>query len=94
MIGKPQPGSGEDPLVTVFESVGVSAEMEAQAVRALLESQDIDSIVVRANVPEIPVGSVKVRVVGSLDVQALQLLREAEQAGPAAAEAAEAESEI
>jgi DNA invertase Pin-like site-specific DNA recombinase len=86
--------SNTEPLVTVFKGVGTSAEMEAQAIHGLLESSGIESLVVRANVTELPVGSVEIRVVESLAERAREVILEGRRAGPEAAEAAEAESEI
>ncbi|MBI3665999.1 MAG: DUF2007 domain-containing protein [Acidobacteria bacterium] len=84
----------EGPLVPVFASAGISAEMEAQSVHALLESSGIKSVLVRENVTELPVGTVEVKVVASEAERAQQVIREGEQAGPAAAEEAEAETEL
>ena len=81
-------------MVTVFAGAGFSAEMEAQSVHALLESGGIASLLVRDNVTALPVGRVEVRVIASLAEQARQLIDEAEKSGPAAAEEAEAETEI
>ena len=84
----------DEPLVTVFEGNGYSAEMEAQSVRALLEADGIDSVVVRENVPEIPLGRVTVRVLASEAAQAEELLRDAQTAGTEAVEQVESESEL
>jgi len=84
----------EEPLVTVFEGAGLSAEMEAQSIHGLLESSGITSLVVRENVPEIPVGNVEVRVLASEAARARDVIQEGKRAGPAAAAAAEAESEL
>jgi len=84
----------EQPLVKVFESGGISAESEAQAIRGLLEANGIASLVVRENVPELPVGAVEVRVIASVAERARGVIREGRLAGPEAAAAAEAESEI
>jgi DNA invertase Pin-like site-specific DNA recombinase len=84
----------EEPLVTVFEGTGLSAESEAQAIHALLESSGIESLVVRENVPEIPVGTVEIKVIASQAERAQEVIREGQMAGPEAAEAAEAETEI
>ncbi len=84
----------DQPLVKVFEGNGISAEMEAQAIQALLESSGIDSLVVRDNVPEIPVGRVEVRVLAGAAERARDVIREGQLAGPEGAEAAEAETEI
>ena len=84
----------QEALVTVFAGAGVSAEMEAQSVHALLESSGIESVLVRENVIELPVGTVEVKVVASDAERAEQIIREGEQAGPEAAEEAEAETEL
>ncbi len=84
----------DEPLVAVFRGAGYSAESEAQSVHALLDAEGIESVIVRENVPEIPVGRVEVRVVASDAAAAEELLREAQQGGAAAAEIAEAESEL
>lgn len=81
-------------LVTVFEGTGLSAESEAQAIHGLLESSGIESLVVRENVPELPVGLVEIKVMASLAERAREVIREGQLAGPEAAEAAEAETEI
>jgi len=84
----------DEALVTVFAGDGISAESEAQAIYALLDASGIESLVVRANVPEIPVGAVEVRVLASEGERAREVIEEAQRAGPEAAEAAEAETEI
>ena len=84
----------EETLMNVFEAVGISAEMEAQSIHALLQSSGIDSVLVRENVTELPVGKVEVRVAASELEQARQIIREGQVGGPAAADEAEAESEL
>ena len=84
----------EETLMNVFEAVGISAEMEAQSIHALLQSSGIDSVLVRENVTELPVGRVAVRVVASEVEQARQIIQEGQVGGPAAADEAEAESEL
>lgn len=84
----------DERMTTVFESAGLSAEMEAQAIHGLLESNGIESLVVRENVVELPVGKVEVRVMASDEERAREVIREGESAGPQAAEEAEAESEL
>ena len=84
----------EDDLVTVFEGDGTLAEVEAQEIHALLEASGIESLLVRANVPELPVGTVEVKVIAPEADRAREVIREAQLAGPEAAEAAEAETEI
>jgi hypothetical protein len=84
----------QESLVRVFQGTGLAAEMEAQSVKALLEADGIESIVVRENVPEIPVGKVEVRVISADAARAEEVIREGLAAGAAAVEEAEAESEI
>jgi len=92
-VEQPAPQEGES-LVAVFRGNGITAEMEAQAVCALLESCGIDSLLVRDNVPELPVGRIEVRVMASDAATAEEFLEQSRSAGPAAAEEAEAESEL
>lgn len=84
----------EEPLVTVFRGAGLSAESEAQSIHGLLESSGIESLLVRENVPELPVGLVEIKVIASVGERAREVIREGQLAGPEAAEAAEAETEI
>jgi len=91
---KEQRGANDETLMNVFVAAGLSAEMEAQSIHALLEANGIDSVVVRQNVPELPVGKVEVRVVASDAERATEVIREGQAAGPSAAEEAEAESEL
>ena len=84
----------EELLVTVFRGSGVSAESEAQSIHGLLESSGIDSLLVRENVVELPVGSVELKVLDSLADRAREIIRAGERGGPRAAEEAEAESEL
>jgi hypothetical protein len=86
--------SDTEPFVTVFEGNGISAEMEAQAIHALLESSGVESLLVRENVTEIPVGNVEVRVAGSQAERAREIIEAGRAAGPEAAEMAEAETEL
>ena len=86
--------SENEPLATVFESDGFAAEVEAQAIHSLLESNGIESVIVRENVPELPVGTVEVRVLAENVAQARHIIDDARAAGPEAADTAEAESEI
>ena len=91
---KNERAENEETLMNIFEAAGISAEMEAQSIHALLESSGIESIVVRENVPELPVGRVEVRVVASDVERAREIIREGQSGGAAAAEEAEAESEL
>lgn len=81
-------------MVTVFKGSGLSAESEAQSIHGLLESSGIESLLVRENVVELPVGLVEIKVLDSLADRAREVIREGQLGGPEAAEAAEAETEI
>lgn len=87
-------GPNDETLMNVFESAGVSAEIEAQQIHALLEASGIESVLVRENVVELPVGRVEVRVVASDAERAREIIREGESGGAEAADKAEAESEL
>ncbi len=91
--------SGEDVLltshaldmVTLWTSNGVSAEIEADMIRGVLESNDIPVMVVSASqYPNLPV---EVRVPRGKLKEAEELIEQAQKAGPEAASEAEAESE-
>jgi hypothetical protein len=69
----------------------VSTEMEADMIRGVLESADIPTIVSAA--AQYPNFGYEVKVPRGRVVEAETLVAEARAAGPAAAEAAEAESE-
>lgn len=86
--------SNTEPFVTVFEGNGITAEMEAQSIHGLLESSGVESLVVRENVTELPVGTVEVRVVGSQAEKAFEIIKAAKKGGRQAAAEAEAETEI
>lgn len=66
-----------DEMVTVFSSSNYDAESEAEAVKGLLDSAEIESVIVRDNVPELPTGKVEVRVLERDSVEALQLIEDA-----------------
>lgn len=91
---KKERGPEDETLMNVFVSAGITAEVEAQSIHALLESNGIESFIVRENVPELPVGRVEIRVAASQADRARRAILEGQAAGPAAAEEAEAESEI
>ena len=79
-------------LVTIFRSEVIpTAEMEAIAIQNLLESNGISALLVGDSV--LPYLPFEVKVPAAEADRAKQLISEAEQAGPAAAEAAELESE-
>ena len=66
-----------DELVTVFSSRSHSAEIEAEAIHGLLESSGIESLIVRANVLEMPGGRVSVKVFSSYKEETEQLIQAA-----------------
>ena len=84
-----QPGdpSHELDLETIFEDMGATAEVEALGVRAVLDANGISNVLVSAT----PYPSLRFLVrVPNKDVErARQVLAEAREAGPAAAEEAE-----
>jgi hypothetical protein len=80
------PGHGLD-METVFSGQGAASEMEAMAVRAVLDASGIPSTLVGA--PQIPSLPFSVQVPKSLVEAAKAALAEAQAAGPEAAEAAE-----
>ncbi len=83
--------SHELDLVVVFRAAGTTAEMEAMAVRGVLEANGIDSVLVEAS--QYPTMPVLVKVARARAEEALAAIREAEAAGPEAAEEAEQASE-
>jgi hypothetical protein len=84
------PGHELDP-VTVFSSMNHDAEMEALALRSLLEANGIESTVVGPST--IPSVEFQVQVPRAQLEAAERVMREAREAGPAAAEEAEAAQE-
>ena len=78
-------------MVTLWTSNGVSAEIEADMIRGVLESNDIPVMVVGASqYPNLPV---EVRVPRGRVKEAEELIEQAQASGPEAASEAEAESE-
>ena len=78
-------------MVTLWTSGGVNAEIEADMIRGVLESNDIPVMVVGATLyPNLPF---EVRVPRGKLKEAEQLIEQAEAAGSDAATEAEAESE-
>ena len=71
----------DDRFVTVFSSRRHNAEVEAKTIHGLLESADLRSMIVRENVPELPVGKVFVRVLASDAEEAKELILTALDAG-------------
>jgi hypothetical protein len=75
----------QDEFVTVFASRRHDAEQEAESIRGLLESAGLESLIVRENVPELPIGKVSIKVLAFNADDAKQLIEEARrQGGPAA----------
>ena len=79
-------------LVSIYRSEATpSAEMEAMGLNAILDSNDIPSLVMGGSMmPNLPV---EVRVASEDEAHARAVIAEAAAAGPAAAEEAELESE-
>ena len=69
----------KEEFVTVFASRQHNAETEAESIRGLLESAGLESLIVRENVQELPIGKVSVKVLASNVEDAKQLIREAQQ---------------
>jgi len=78
-------------MVSLFDSTGVDAEMEADVIRGVLDSNGSPSLIVRPG-PYPPLG-IQVLVPRGKVREAQQLLAEARAAGPEAASEAEAASE-
>ncbi len=74
-------------MVTLFSSSNHDAEMEANAIRGLLEANGIASMVVGTS--QLPVFEFRVEVPKSRLQEAEQVLAEAQEAGPGAAAEAE-----
>ncbi|HLK69901.1 MAG TPA: DUF2007 domain-containing protein [Bryobacteraceae bacterium] len=83
--------SHELDMATLYSSQGVDAEMEADVIHGILESNGIPSFVVRAT--GVPVLGFEVQVPRARFEEAEQLIAEARAAGPEAAAEAEAASE-
>lgn len=78
-------------MESVFDSVGVEAEMEAMAVHSLLNAAGIPAILVgSSSLPNLPF---EVQVPRDHVEEARRRIEEAKAAGPAAAEEAERASE-
>lgn len=73
----------DDRLETVFSSRQHNAEVEAGTVRALLNSAGVRSLIVRENIPELPIGKVSIRVLASDAKDAKELIHNALAAGKA-----------
>ena len=73
-------------LVAVFEAIGAEAEMEAIAIRSMLEASSIPAIIVgSSSLPNLPF---QVRVPQELEDTARQRIADAKAAGPLAADEA------
>ena len=84
-------GSHALDMVALYESTAVDAEMEADVIRGLLDSNNIPSLLIRPG-PYPPLGFQVMVPRGKL-IEARRLLEEALAAGPEAAAEAEAASE-
>ena len=83
----------ESDLVIVFQlAAGATDEMEVETVRALLEANGIETVLVGDS--PLPNFSEEIRVARGDSERARQLIREALAAGPNAAAEAEADSEM
>lgn len=78
-------------LVAVFGSQAVDAELEAQAIRGILEANEIPAFIVGS--AQIPVVPLEVRVPRSRLEEAREAIAHARESGPSAAEEEERESE-
>jgi len=78
-------------MVTLYTSLAVDAEMEADVIHGVLESNGVPSIVVRA--AQYPSLGYEVQVPRDRFDEATRLIAEAQAAGPDAAAEAEAASE-
>jgi hypothetical protein len=90
-IPNENPGHELD-MVTLFSSQNHDAEMEAMALHSLLEANGIESAVVGPST--IPSVEFQVQVPKSQAEAAERVMTEAREAGPAAADEAEAASEV
>jgi hypothetical protein len=78
-------------MVSIYHSETVDAEIEADVIRGLLDSNGIAAVVVGS--AQLPVVGFEVQVARSQAEEAQQLIAEAEDGGPEAAAEAEAASE-
>ena len=62
----------EDGYVNVFSSSGFDAKMQCELIHGVLASAGIESMIVSQNVPELPVGRMRVRVIESQASEARQ----------------------
>ena len=97
MAQDPEPEEGQvNPshdldMVTLFTSQTVDAEMEADVIRGILESNGIPSVLQRGS--QIPPFGFELRVPRAYAEEAERLVAEQRAAGPEAADAAEAAGE-
>ncbi len=78
-------------LITIFSSSNHDAEMEATTILGMLQSNEIEAIVVGPGM--IPSLEFQVQVPRAMADEAVRLMAEARAAGPEAAAVAEAKSE-
>jgi hypothetical protein len=78
-------------MTPVFSSSNHDAEMEAMAIKGVLDSNGIPAMVIGPSV--LPIFEFQVQVPQHLLVQARQLIREARQGGRSAADEGEASTE-
>jgi hypothetical protein len=81
----------DESMVAVFSSSNHDGEMEAMAVKGVLDSNDIPAIIVGPHI--LPNLEFQVQVPEHLLTQARQLIREARQGGRSAADEGEAQTE-
>ena len=80
-IRRTEINESKDRHVNVFSSSGFDAKMQCGLIHGLLESAGIKSMIVRQNVPELPVGRMRVRILESQAEEAQQVIEAAKQAG-------------
>ena len=91
-ISAPTENPGHDlDMVPIFSSMNHDAEMEAQSIHALLESNGIESAVIGPST--LPTVEFQVQVPRSQVGDAERVMVEAREAGPSAADEAEAQTE-
>lgn len=83
----PEDASHDLDLVTVARMDGATGEMQATAIKSILQAYEIDAVVVGSST--LPNLGFEVRVARDQEVQARQALAEAQNAGPQAAYDAE-----
>ena len=83
--------NSEESFVSIFSSSNHDGEMEALTIKAILDASGISAMVVGPHV--LPSFEFQVQVPEHLAAQARQVIEEARQAGPQAADEAELASE-